>query len=74
MRALRQRGLTLPGIALSGYGQEKDMQASREAGFAAHLVKPVNLPRLEEAIARVAGDGTPVAGGGNRMSFRFPPV
>ncbi len=53
MRAIRAKGLELPGIALSGYGQEKDLQQSGEAGFAAHLVKPVSPPRLREAIARL---------------------
>jgi PAS domain S-box-containing protein len=33
-------------IALSGYGQRQDLDASRRAGFAMHLVKPVDLPRL----------------------------
>jgi PAS domain S-box-containing protein len=41
------------GIALSGYGMEEDVRRSREAGFALHLTKPVNLPALEEAIRRV---------------------
>ncbi len=53
MRTLRARGLTLPAIALSGYGQETDQQASREAGFTLHLVKPVNMLALAKAIARV---------------------
>jgi len=53
MRRLTDRSIRLPGIALSGYGQESDLQASRAAGFAAHLVKPVTLPKLEDAIARV---------------------
>lgn len=57
MRALRERGMKLPGIALSGYGQEQDMQQSSEAGFAAHLVKPVNLTRLKETIVKLVGDG-----------------
>jgi len=33
-------------IALSGYGQRQDLDASRRAGFAMHLVKPVDLPQL----------------------------
>ena len=53
IRTLRQRGLTIPAIALSGYGQDSDIQASREAGFVAHLTKPVSLLKLEEAIATV---------------------
>jgi CheY-like chemotaxis protein len=56
--------LKLPGIALSGYGQETDIQQSHEAGFVAHLTKPVALPKLEEAIAKVVGDGIRIAGGG----------
>jgi signal transduction histidine kinase/CHASE3 domain sensor protein/DNA-binding transcriptional MerR regulator len=53
MRLLRQRGHTLPGIALSGYGQEEDLRRSREAGFAAHLTKPASRVLLVEAIATV---------------------
>jgi len=64
MRAIRAKGLKLAGIALSGYGQDNDIQQSREAGFAAHLVKPMSLPKLEEAIAKVVGDGIRIAGGG----------
>lgn len=33
-------------IALSGYGMEEDMRQSREAGFSAHLTKPINLDQL----------------------------
>lgn len=38
------------GIALSGYGTEKDVRASHEAGFALHLTKPVDLERLRAAL------------------------
>jgi CheY-like chemotaxis protein len=40
-------------VAVSGYGQEQDRQMSREAGFAAHLVKPVRAEELTDTIARV---------------------
>jgi DNA-binding response OmpR family regulator len=33
-------------IALTGYGQERDQRRSAEAGFAAHLVKPVDAKKL----------------------------
>jgi PAS domain S-box-containing protein len=62
MRNLRARGSTLPGIALSGYGQEKDVQQSRAAGFRAHLTKPVSLSKLEEAIAKVLAEARRSAG------------
>jgi PAS domain S-box-containing protein len=46
-------GRTLPGIAISGYGSEEDLQHSARAGFAEHLTKPIDLNRLESAIQRV---------------------
>ncbi|HEY7090334.1 MAG TPA: MASE1 domain-containing protein [Tepidisphaeraceae bacterium] len=42
------------GIALSGYGMAGDIRQSREAGFAEHLTKPIDMDTLEAAIARVA--------------------
>lgn len=36
----------VPAIALSGYGMENDLRLTKEAGFFAHLVKPVNLDQL----------------------------
>jgi CheY-like chemotaxis protein len=33
-------------IAISGYGRDQDRQLSREAGFDDHLVKPVDLEKL----------------------------
>ncbi|MFC5476701.1 ATP-binding protein [Massilia suwonensis] len=40
-------------VAVSGYGQAQDRRMSEEAGFAAHLVKPVAADELIETIARV---------------------
>ncbi len=51
MKELRARGHNIPGIALTGYGQEIDIQQSYEVGFSAHLVKPASRERLNEAIA-----------------------
>jgi CheY-like chemotaxis protein len=42
-------------IALSGYSQAKDLAHSEAAGFAAHLVKPIDGSDLVEVIARYAG-------------------
>ena len=52
MRELRRR-YNLPGIALTGYGMEDDVERSREAGFARHLTKPVHIETLEAAIRQV---------------------
>lgn len=38
-------------IALTGYGQPRDRQLAREAGFDAHLVKPIDFARLSGIIA-----------------------
>ena len=39
-------------IAVTCYGAEEDRRRSREAGFDAHLVKPVSLGVLLETLAR----------------------
>jgi hypothetical protein len=36
---------------LTGYGQDADRRRSKEAGFNAHLVKPVNLDTLTNAVS-----------------------
>ncbi len=43
------------GIALSGFGMEGDILRGRDAGFLEHLVKPVNVGTLDQAIRRVVG-------------------
>lgn len=43
---------SLPGIALSGFGMQHDIERSKEAGFVEHLTKPVNFSHLQAAIAR----------------------
>ena len=39
-------------VALTGYGQDEDRRRSQEAGFNAHLVKPVDLDALHGLLAR----------------------
>jgi signal transduction histidine kinase len=48
------RGYKLASVAMSGFGMDEDVERSREAGFAEHLVKPVEFPSLHQAIIRVA--------------------
>jgi len=61
MRAIRAKGLTLPGIALSGFGQRQDVQQCLDAGFAAHLTKPIDLRRLAEAMSQAVSDNSPAS-------------
>jgi two-component system CheB/CheR fusion protein len=54
MKELRRRcGPSIRGVALSGFGMESDIERSMEAGFEVHLIKPVNLERLNEILRRV---------------------
>jgi len=47
------RGRDVPGIAFSGFGSEEDIRQSQAAGFAAHLIKPIDACTLEATIARI---------------------
>jgi len=50
-RELRARLSSAPIlIALTGYGHERDQRRSEEAGFASHLVKPVDARRLIDIV------------------------
>jgi signal transduction histidine kinase/ActR/RegA family two-component response regulator len=42
------RGIRL--IAVTGYGQEQDRNRSKDAGFSAHLVKPIDIDQLRELL------------------------
>jgi signal transduction histidine kinase/CheY-like chemotaxis protein len=52
------RGLSaeheVKGIAMSGFGSPKDVSRSLEAGFHLHLVKPVDIHRMVDAIRELA--------------------
>jgi PAS domain S-box-containing protein len=48
------RGRALVLLAVTGYGQDSDRDAAREAGFDALLVKPTSADALEEAFSRYA--------------------
>jgi signal transduction histidine kinase len=45
----------LRGIALSGYGMEQDFARTKQAGFFAHLVKPINFEELDRTLQEFAG-------------------
>jgi PAS domain S-box-containing protein len=57
MRELRARGKTMPAIAMTGYGQEEDTRRTRQAGFLAHLTKPVDIDQLQRAVDEAAPRG-----------------
>ncbi len=55
-------------IALTGYGTEQDQRRAREAGFDAHLTKPVEPERL--ALLLTTLDPRHVAGKSKDMDRR----
>ncbi|HYR22231.1 MAG TPA: response regulator [Chthoniobacterales bacterium] len=58
LKALRAKGEVF-GIALSGYGMEEDIRRSRDVGFSHHLIKPVDLNKLDSIIQTVSLPGRP---------------
>src|SRR5437763_141963 len=53
MRQIRARQ-SIAGIALSGFGMEDDLEKSRAVGFTDHLIKPVNVDRLQATLREIA--------------------
>ena len=49
-----------PPIALTGYGMEDDVQRSLDAGFIAHLTKPVDFAKLDFMIRKVASEAATI--------------
>ena len=43
----------LRGIALTGYGMAEDLAKTEQAGFLAHLVKPINFDQLHRVLEQV---------------------
>jgi signal transduction histidine kinase/CheY-like chemotaxis protein len=60
-RRLRERLGLVRLVAVTGYGQEPDRRASAQAGFDAHLVKPVDLDTICEVVERLAPTRQPAA-------------
>jgi two-component system CheB/CheR fusion protein len=40
-------------IALTGHGQPADIQRTREAGFSGHLIKPIDLQKLDSLLSQL---------------------
>jgi len=56
LRGMRAHAAT-PIVALTGWGAAADRERGRQAGFTAHLVKPVALTELERTIRELAPQG-----------------
>lgn len=53
---LQSRQRKLPAIAISGYGMEADTRRSAASGFGAHLIKPVDMEKVDAAIFELCGE------------------
>ena len=56
MKTLREQMPGLKAIAMSGYGMRADLDRSKSAGFAAHLIKPFGPVELDVALKKVLGE------------------
>jgi CheY-like chemotaxis protein len=48
---------TIRAVAVSGFGRDEDRRRTRAAGFAGHLVKPVDFDAMVALIEQVLGPG-----------------
>jgi PAS domain S-box-containing protein len=55
----RALGTRLPVLALSGFGAESDLRSTAAAGFAGHLVKPVDPPQVHAVLQKLLARATP---------------
>lgn len=53
--AVRAEGYQMPAVALTGYGQADDKDKAIEAGFTAHLTKPVGVDEFRAVLAELVG-------------------
>ena len=60
IRAIRKFS-SVPAIALTGFGMDQDVATYKEAGFDAHLTKPVNIQRLEMFVHRFVAKDPAIA-------------
>jgi CheY-like chemotaxis protein len=61
-------------IALTGWGQQEDRVRSRDAGFDAHLTKPIDHRALSEIVAMHTGRPSAVGAGRPRSDLDNPAV
>jgi CheY-like chemotaxis protein/two-component sensor histidine kinase len=55
MQSLRREGMTIPGIALTGYARRQDADRAYAAGFDVHLPKPVDPEVLVRVLIAAVG-------------------
>ncbi len=56
MRTLLAENQAIKGIAVSGYGDPENVKVCEDAGFSAHLLKPVDFRNVQEVLSRICED------------------
>jgi CheY-like chemotaxis protein len=59
IRELRVRGLRLPAVAVTAYGRNEDRARSLQAGFQAHVSKPVEPTEITDVIVALVAATPP---------------
>lgn len=55
LRALRARS-PVAGIAISGSGEDADIQQAQAAGFTRHFTKPIDIEALQRTLLEIAAE------------------
>lgn len=53
LQRIRQRGATVPAIALTAYARIEDRRRALSAGFQFHMAKPIEPRRLVDAVSSI---------------------
>ncbi len=61
LRQIRAAHPAIPAIALSGYGMDEDVKRAKDAGFTAHLVKPIPFDQLRALLDQIASGASNAA-------------
>ena len=59
VKFLREKGVDIPIIALSGDASEADRKRSLNAGFDSHIIKPIDVMELRKLLAKQLANETP---------------
>jgi CheY-like chemotaxis protein len=58
----REKGGTIPALALTGYASAEDAARARAAGYQTHMAKPVTPSDLVAAVASLATEASVLVG------------
>lgn len=57
--SLREQNASLLLVAVTGRGEQEDLERAKQVGFSHHIVKPVDFAVLQQVLDEAAGSGGP---------------